>query len=327
MTEERGAGAPAPTGLWQKLRNGLARTQARLAERVGVALDLKPKLDEVTLTDLEEALIGADLGLGTVELLLGRLRERVRRADLGTEGRLRQLLAEEVELLLREGAAEAARAGTGGDEVGNFDGRPGPRLTLVVGVNGAGKTTSIAKLARRSQLRGEKVLLAAADTFRAAAIEQLVIWGERLGVEVVRQAAGSDPAAVVFDAIMAARARRVDHLIVDTAGRLHNKEHLMNELAKIRRIVEREAAGWPVRTLLVLDATTGQNALVQAREFLRVAAVDAVLLSKLDGTARGGMVVAVVRELKVPVLYLGVGEAPEDLVDFDPREFATALVS
>ncbi len=327
MTEERGAGAPAPTGLWQKLRNGLARTQARLAERVGVALDLKPKLDEVTLTDLEEALIGADLGLGTVELLLGRLRERVRRADLGTEGRLRQLLAEEVELLLREGAAEAARAGTGGDEVGQFDGRPGPRLTLVVGVNGAGKTTSIAKLARRSQLRGEKVLLAAADTFRAAAIEQLVIWGERLGVEVVRQAAGSDPAAVVFDAIMAARARRVDHLIVDTAGRLHNKEHLMNELAKIRRIVEREAAGWPVRTLLVLDATTGQNALVQAREFLRVAAVDAVLLSKLDGTARGGMVVAVVRELKVPVLYLGVGEAPEDLVDFDPREFATALVS
>ncbi|MBP9146470.1 MAG: signal recognition particle-docking protein FtsY [Thermoanaerobaculia bacterium] len=327
MTEERGAGAPAPTGLWQKLRNGLARTQARLAERVGVALDLKPKLDEVTLTDLEEALIGADLGLGTVELLLGRLRERVRRADLGTEGRLRQLLAEEVELLLREGAAEAARAGTGGDEVGNFDGRPGPRLTLVVGVNGAGKTTSIAKLARRSQLRGEKVLLAAADTFRAAAIEQLVIWGERLGVEVVRQAAGSDPAAVVFDAIMAARARRVDHLIVDTAGRLHNKEHLMNELAKIRRIVEREAAGWPIRTLLVLDATTGQNALVQAREFLRVAAVDAVLLSKLDGTARGGMVVAVVRELKVPVLYLGVGEAPEDLVDFDPREFATALVS
>jgi len=327
MTEERGAGAPAPTGLWQKLRNGLARTQARLAERVGAALDLKPKLDDVTLTDLEEALIGADLGLGTVELLLGRLRERVRRADLGTEGRLRQLLAEEVELLLREGAAEAARAGTGGDEVGNFDGRPGPRLTLVVGVNGAGKTTSIAKLARRSQLRGEKVLLAAADTFRAAAIEQLVIWGERLGVEVVRQAAGSDPAAVVFDAIMAARARRVDHLIVDTAGRLHNKEHLMNELAKIRRIVEREAAGWPVRTLLVLDATTGQNALVQAREFLRVAAVDAVLLSKLDGTARGGMVVAVVRELKVPVLYLGVGEAPEDLVDFDPREFATALVS
>jgi fused signal recognition particle receptor len=327
MSEEQAGGAPATPGLWQKLRSGLARTQARLSERVGAALDLKPKLDEVTLADLEEALIGADLGLGTVELLLGRLRERVRRADLGTEGRLRQLLAEEVERLLREGAAEAASAGTGSGSVESFEGRSGPRLTLVVGVNGAGKTTSIAKLARRGQLRGERVLLAAADTFRAAAIEQLVIWGERLGIDVVRQAAGADPAAVVYDAIMAARARKVDHLIVDTAGRLHNKEHLMHELAKIRRIVEREATGWPVRTLLVLDATTGQNALVQAREFLRVAAVDAVLLSKLDGTARGGMVVAVVRDLKVPVLYLGVGEAAEDLVDFDPREFASALVA
>ncbi len=325
---EGNSGGPA-AGLWQKLRSGLARTQARLAERVGAALDLKPKLDDLTLTELEEALIGADLGLETVELLLTRLRERVRRADVGAEGRLRQLLAEELERLLREGADEAARAGgeAGPGAAGRFDDLPGPRLTLVVGVNGAGKTTSIAKLARRGQLRGEKVLLAAADTFRAAAIEQLAIWGERLGVEVVRQAAGADPAAVVFDAIMAARARKVDHLIVDTAGRLHNKEHLMNELAKIRRVVEREAAGWPVRTLLVLDATTGQNALVQAREFLRVAAVDAVLLSKLDGTARGGMVVAVVRELKVPVLYLGVGETPEDLVDFEPREFASALVA
>jgi len=327
MSEEQAGGAPAAPGLWQKLRSGLARTQARLSERVGAALDLKPKMDEATLADLEEALIGADLGLGTVELLLGRLRERVRRADLGTEGRLRQLLAEEVERLLREDSEGAAKPGTGSAPAERFESLPGPRLTLVVGVNGAGKTTSIAKLARRGQLRGERVLLAAADTFRAAAIEQLVIWGERLGVDVVRQAAGADPAAVVYDAIMAARARKVDHLIVDTAGRLHNKEHLMNELAKIRRIVEREATGWPVRTLLVLDATTGQNALVQAREFLRVAAVDAVLLSKLDGTARGGMVVAVVRDLKVPVLYLGVGEAAEDLVDFEPREFASALVS
>ncbi len=318
QSESPAAELPA-RGLWQKLRTGLARTQAKLSERVGAALDLKPKLDIATMADLEEALIGADLGLGTVELLLDRLRERVRRADLGTEGRLRQLLAEEVERLLREGNAEAIGV--------PFESLPGPRLTLVVGVNGAGKTTSIAKLARRGQLRGDKVLLAAADTFRAAAIEQLVIWGERLGVDVIRQAAAADPAAVVYDAIMAAKARKVDHLIVDTAGRLHNKEHLMNELAKIRRIVEREAAGWPVRTLLVLDATTGQNALVQAREFLRVAAVDAVLLSKLDGTARGGMVVAVVRELKVPVLYLGVGEAPEDLVDFEPREFASALVA
>jgi fused signal recognition particle receptor len=331
MTEVKAAGAPAASGLWQKLRSGLARTQAKLTERIGVALDLKPKLDDVTLADLEEALIGADLGLGTVELLLDRLRERVRRSDLAAQGRLRQLLADEIELLLREGSEAAARSvapsATGSGATLRFEDAPGPRLTLVVGVNGAGKTTSIAKLARRGQARGEKVLLAAADTFRAAAIEQLVVWGDRLGVDVVRQAAGADPAAVVFDAIMAARARKIDHLIVDTAGRLHNKEHLMNELAKIRRIVEREASGWPVRTLLVLDATTGQNALVQAREFLRVAAVDGVLLSKLDGTARGGMVVAVVRELKVPVLYLGVGEAPEDLVEFEPREFASALVA
>jgi len=336
MNEAKAQEPPELAGLWQRLRSGLARTQAKLSERVGAALDRRPRLDEPTLVDLEEALIGADIGLATVDLLLSRLRERVRRADLGSEGRLRQMLAEEIEVLLREGAEEAARAvGTsrggegaaGSGSPSSFDDRPGPRLTLVVGVNGAGKTTSIAKLARRSQSRGESVLLAAADTFRAAAIEQLVIWGDRLGIEVVRQAAGADPAAVVFDAIMAARARKIDHLIVDTAGRLHNKEHLMNELAKIRRIVEREAAGWPVRTLLVLDATTGQNALVQAREFLRVAAVDAVLLAKLDGTARGGMVVAVVRELKVPVLYLGVGEAPEDLVDFEPREFAAALVA
>lgn len=340
MSREPGSEPAETRGLWQRLRSGLARTQSKLAERLGTALDRKARLDEPTVADLEEALIGADLGIGTVELLLGRLRERVRRADLGAEGRLRQMLAEEIELLLREGMAEAARknpaargggstagSGAGSRSAGDFDALPGPRLTLVVGVNGAGKTTSIAKLARRGQQRGEKMLLAAADTFRAAAIEQLVVWGERLGVDVVRQAAGADPGAVVFDAIVAARARKIDHLIVDTAGRLHNKEHLMNELAKIRRIVEREAAGWPVRTLLVLDATTGQNALVQAREFLRVAAVDALLLSKLDGTARGGIVVAVVRELGVPVLYLGVGESPEDLVDFEPGEFASALVA
>jgi fused signal recognition particle receptor len=198
---------------------------------------------------------------------------------------------------------------------------------LVVGVNGAGKTTSIAKLARREQAAGRRVLLAAADTFRAAAIEQLALWGERLGVDVVRQAAGSDPAAVVFDALQAARARRVDRLIVDTAGRLHNKEHLMAELAKIRRVIDREASGWDVETLLVLDATTGQNALAQARAFLTTAQVDGLLLAKLDGTARGGMVVAVARELRLPVLYLGVGEKADDLVDFDPREFAAALLA
>ena len=299
-------------GLWGRLRAGLARTQERLAERLGDVLDRPASLDEETLTDLEEALIGADVGVETTTLLLDRLRERVRRSDLGREGRLRDLLAEEVERLLAESAAAAPEVW--------------PRVTLVVGVNGAGKTTSIAKLAHRDHAAGRRVLLAAGDTFRAAAIEQLALWGERLGIDVVRQAAGSDPAAVVFDALQAARSRRVDHLIVDTAGRLHNKEHLMAELAKVRRVVDREGAGWSVRTLLVLDATTGQNALAQARAFLATAAVDGVLLAKLDGTAKGGMVLAVVRELQLPVLYLGVGESAEDLVDFDPREFAAALL-
>ncbi len=300
-------------GMWGKLRAGLARTQERLTERVGTLLDRPATLDEATLVALEEALIGADLGVATTTVLLDRLRSRIRRSDLERSGRLRDLLTDEIAALLSEARAPAAVAG--------------PRITLVVGVNGAGKTTSIAKLARREVREGRKVLLAAADTFRAAAIEQLAVWGERLGVGVIRQAAGSDPAAVVFDALQAARARGADHLIVDTAGRLHNKENLMAELAKIRRVVEREGEGFHLSTLLVLDGTTGQNALAQARAFLAVAEVDGVLLAKLDGTAKGGMVVAVAKELELPVLYLGVGETADDLVDFDAREFAAALLA
>jgi fused signal recognition particle receptor len=301
------------TTLWGRLRAGLARTQERIAGTLGAALDRPATLDPTTLEDLEQALIESDLGVATTALLLDRLRERVRRSDLGRDRRLRELLAEEIERLFADTPAAI--------DAGGY-----PRVTLVVGVNGAGKTTSIAKLARRELDAGRRVLLAAGDTFRAAAVEQLVIWGERLGVEVVRQGQGSDPAAVVHDALRAAHARGVEHLIVDTAGRLHTKEHLMAELAKIRRVIDREAAGWTVRTILVLDATTGQNALAQARAFLAAASVDGVLLSKLDGTARGGMVVAVARELNLPVLHLGVGEKAEDLVDFDPREFAAALV-
>ncbi|HXU29369.1 MAG TPA: signal recognition particle-docking protein FtsY, partial [Thermoanaerobaculia bacterium] len=226
---------------------------------------------------------------------------------------LRARLAEEVARLL-EAAPKKRPIGEG------------PRVTLVVGVNGVGKTTSIAKLARRSKDQGERVLLAAADTFRAAAIEQLALWGERLGVDVIRQATGADPAAVVYDAIQAARARGVTRLIVDTAGRLHTKDHLMAELSKINRIIDREAAGWPRETILVLDATTGQNALAQARTFAQVVPVDGVLLAKLDGTAKGGMAVAIARELKLPVLFLGVGEKADDLIDFEPRAFANALL-
>jgi fused signal recognition particle receptor len=299
-------------GLWFRLRASLARTQERLAERLGGALDRPAKLEPETVAELEEALIAADLGVATTALVLARMKERVRRNDLGAEERLRELLAREIAQLLAEAPPPPAESY--------------PRATLVVGVNGAGKTTSIAKLARRDIAAGRKVILAAADTFRAAAIEQLALWGERLGVEVVRQAAGSDPAAVVFDGVKAARARAADHLIVDTAGRLHNKEQLMAELAKIRRVIDREAAGWDVRTLLVLDGTSGQNALAQARAFLASSAADGVLMTKLDGTAKGGIVVAVARELKLPVLYLGVGEKADDLIDFSAEEFATALL-
>jgi signal recognition particle-docking protein FtsY len=216
--------------------------------------------------------------------------------------------------------------GGGDSRGGGGAGRRRPTITLVVGVNGVGKTTSIAKLARLAQRQGQRVMLAAGDTFRAAAIEQLALWGERLGVEVIRQPFGADPAAVVFDAIHAARARQVDQLLVDTAGRLHTKDHLMAELGKVRRVIDREAGDWQRRTLLVLDATTGQNALAQARTFSQVVPVDGILLAKLDGTAKGGMAVAVARELELPVLYLGVGESADDLVEFRPREFAAALL-
>jgi fused signal recognition particle receptor len=300
-------------GFWSKLKRGLAMTHTEMLEKIGAAVAGRASLDEATLEYLEEVLIGADLGVTTsLELV-----ESVRR-DAGPRGqldllRLRRRLADEIAVLLLDAPRPP-------------DGAGGPVVTLVVGVNGVGKTTSIAKLARRAQLRGERVLLAAADTFRAAAIEQLELWGQRLGVEVVRQAPGADPAAVVYDALHAARARRADQVFVDTAGRLHTKEHLMAELGKIGRVVEREAGDWRRRTLLVLDATTGQNAIAQARRFTAVAPVDGVLLAKLDGTAKGGMAVAVARELRLPVLYLGVGETADDLVDFRPREFAAALL-
>jgi fused signal recognition particle receptor len=299
-------------GFWKKLKRGLFMTHTEIIERVDAALAGRAVLDEPTLEVLEEGLIACDLGVETALELVAKLRQDVRSADVRDPQRLRRILADEISALLDAAAAPAPLG-------------PGPAVTLVVGVNGVGKTTAIAKLARYYQGRGASVLLAAADTFRAAAIEQLALWGERLGVDVVRQQAGSDPGAVVFDALHAGRARHVDHVIVDTAGRLHNKRHLMEELAKIYRVIGREAGGWQRRTLLVLDATTGQNALAQAREFTRVAAVDGVFLTKLDGTAKGGVVVAVARELRLPVLYLGVGESVDDMVEFRPHEFASAL--
>jgi fused signal recognition particle receptor len=304
---------PERQGFWTKLKRGLFMTHTELLERLDATLSGRDYLDDRALEQLEETLIGADLGVATSLELVERLKEEVGNGEATDPHRLRQILADEVGVLLLQ-APRPKEA-------------PGPRVTLVVGVNGVGKTTSIAKLGRLAQRQGRKVLLVAGDTFRAAAVEQLTLWSQRLGVEIVKQAQGADPAAVVFDGLQAARARSIDEVIIDTAGRLHNKEHLMRELAKVTRVVEREAAGWQLRTLLVLDATTGQNAISQAREFLSVSKVDGVLLAKVDGTAKGGMAVAIARELKLPVLYLGVGEKADDLVEFRPREFAQALLA
>lgn len=299
-------------GLWKKLKRGLFMTHTELIERMGAAMDGRGVIDEETFEFLEESLIATDLGVETSLELVEGVRSSIRPGQTSDLLALRDMLADQIAILLLD-APQPPPPG------------PGPMVTLVVGVNGVGKTTSIAKLARLFELRGEKVVIAAGDTFRAAAIEQITLWGERLGVDVIRQQAGGDPAAVVFDALQAARARGAKHVIADTAGRLHNKGHLMAELAKIGRVVAREASDWQTRTLLVLDATTGQNAISQAREFTKTVPVDGVFLTKLDGTAKGGVAVAVARDLRLPVLYLGVGEAAEDIVAFNARDFAAAL--
>jgi fused signal recognition particle receptor len=311
--EARIAESEEQKGFWTKLKRGLFMTHTELLERVNAAVAGRDYLDEAALENLEETLISADLGVETSMELIERLKEEIQKGESNSADLVRHRLAHEIGLLL-------LRAPRKQDPLDKS------RVTLVVGVNGVGKTTSIAKLARSMQRQGSRVLLVAADTFRAAAIEQLSLWGQRLGLEVVRQTQGADPAAVVFDGMQAAKARGCDEVIIDTAGRLHNKEHLMRELGKIGRVVQKEAPGWTVRTLLVLDATTGQNALSQAREFMGVVSVDGVLLAKVDGTAKGGMAVAISRDLKLPVLYLGVGEGAEDLVEFRPREFAQALI-
>ena len=294
------------------LRDGLAKTRKSLADRIGT-LVLGDKIGEDFLDELEAALISADVGGQTTAVVLGDLKERFKRNELSTpdqvQARLKQVL---LDIL----AARPPDLTLPGD----------PSVVLVVGVNGTGKTTSIGKLANRLKLDGKKVMLAAADTFRAAASEQLSIWGERNDVPVIKHREGADPGAVVFDAVAAARARGMDVLIVDTAGRLHTKSNLMEELKKVRRILARESPGAPHETLLVLDATTGQNALAQARTFHDAVGVSGIVLTKLDGTPRGGIVFAITRELGLPVKFVGVGEGVDDLRKFDPREFVDALL-
>ncbi len=301
------ASGPAWLG---RFRDGLARTRQAFTARLDEVLGRG--IDDRFYDELEETLLQADLGVRTTDAVITRLRERAR-AGLRTPEDLRAALAEILLAAL-------------GDPVPLVL-SPAPAVLVVLGVNGAGKTTTIGKLAHRFRQEGRKVLLAAADTFRAAAIDQLEIWADRAGVEVIRHREGADPAAVVYDAAQATRARHVDVLIVDTAGRLHTKANLMEELKKMDRVLRRELPGAPVEALLVLDATTGQNGIVQARQFKEALPVTGIVLTKLDGTARGGVVVAIAEALGVPVKLVGFGEGMDDLQPFDPGAFVEALLA
>jgi fused signal recognition particle receptor len=299
--------------LFERVRAGLAKTQASLIGRIDSLLRGSSIIDEDLLEELEEVLVTADFGMKTTADLMQALEKRIDGGEADSPEALRDILKDEIHQRLTLEAAPL-----------DF-GSASPFVIMVVGVNGVGKTTTIGKLAHQFVRQGKSVLLGAGDTFRAAAAEQLAVWGERAGVDIIRQDSGSDPAAVAFDAVKAAIARQVDVLILDTAGRLHTKVNLMEELKKIRRVLDRELSGAPHETLLVIDATTGQNALVQARLFQEAVAVSGVALTKLDGTARGGMLVAIGNELGLPVRYVGIGEGIDDLRPFDPSLFVEAL--
>jgi fused signal recognition particle receptor len=297
-----------------RMKEAVSRTRENLAERIEDAVSFNKEIDRNTLDDLEATLIGADLGTTTTHEVLDKLREKADRKQIKNVEELKRLLKEELLAILTAANSQPVQ---------KVDGTP--EVILVVGVNGTGKTTTIGKLAQVFRSQGKTVLMCAADTFRAAAIEQLEIWGQRTGTEVIKTRAGGDPAAVLFDALQAANARKTDYVVVDTAGRLHTKTNLMAELEKMRRTAQRIVPGAPHETLLVMDATTGQNGLQQARLFTEAAGVTGIVLTKLDGTAKGGVVVAISRELGVPVRYVGVGEKAGDLLPFDSKEFVDSL--
>jgi len=299
--------------LLERLKAGVEKTRSGLVSALEDALEGKKKIDAGLLEELEFTLISADIGVRTTEEILERIRQRVARHQLNDAAELKGLIREHLLEILAASERAPARVA-----------EP-PAVVLVVGVNGAGKTTTIGKLARRFQSEHRSVLLCAADTFRAAAIEQLEIWGARTGSPVIRQNPGSDPSAVLFDALNAARARKVDYVIVDTAGRLQTKENLMAELEKMNRTAKKVIPDAPHEVLLVLDATTGQNGLEQARKFTESSGVTGIALAKLDGTAKGGIVVAIARELNLPIRYIGVGEKAEDLLPFDAEKFIASL--
>lgn len=300
------------SSVFARLKRGLFMTHTELFAKVGSAVRATFEPDPAALDALEEGLLAADVGPSTAEELVAAVRAEAGRRDAAEQDVVRRVLKAEI----------AKRLSVRGPDVAQGS----PHVILLVGVNGTGKTTTAAKLAARAVAGGKSVVLAAADTFRAAAVEQLEVWAKRLNVPLVRQKAGADPAAVVHDACAVALARRADLLLVDTAGRLHTKHNLMEELSKIRRVAARSVAGAPHEVLLVLDAVTGMNGIAQAREFTRSAGVTGLVLTKMDGTAKGGVILAIVRELALPVRYVGVGETADDLLDFDAAVFAGALV-
>ncbi len=304
---------PSEPNLLDRLKAGIQKTRSGLVDRIEDVLAGRKEIDADLLEELEYTLITADLGVRTVEDILERIRQQVDRKSASD--------AVEVKNLIREQLLEVLRA----SETPIHLVTTPPAVVMVVGVNGAGKTTTIGKLAHRFLGEGRKVLLCAADTFRAAAIEQLEVWAQRANVDMIRQKAGADPSAVVFDGLQAAKARAMDYVIIDTAGRLHTKENLMAELEKMRRTCGRVVPGSPHEVWLVMDATTGQNGLEQARKFTQSAGVTGIILTKLDGTAKGGIVVAIARELNLPIRYVGVGEKIDDLLPFEPENFVDSL--
>ena len=299
-------------GFFDRLKEGLQKTRKGITEKIDQVLVSFGKIDEELFEELEEILISSDIGIETTLRIISDIKLKVKENKIINPLKVKELLKEELIEILQEDHSEL-----------NISTKPA--VIIVIGVNGVGKTTSIGKIANSFKLQGKKVLLAAGDTFRAAAIDQLEIWADRVGVDLIKHSEGSDPAAVIFDAVQAAKARKVDVLICDTAGRLHTKKNLMEELKKISRILDKELPGSSRETLLVLDATTGQNAVTQAKVFSESANITGIVLTKLDGTAKGGIVIAIKSELNIPVKLIGVGEKLEDLQKFDAKEFIEAL--
>jgi fused signal recognition particle receptor len=314
-------GKPEPT-LAERLKASVSKTKAALSETVDTIFLGEKKVDPALLKQLETALISADLGVSTTREILDAVREKLDRDALADASQLKNEIKSHIVRILN--ASAASKTLQPGVVAGSPNGK-GPRVIFIVGVNGAGKTTSIGKLANRLRKEGLSVILCAADTFRAAAVEQLEIWAQRNGIEVIKQKSGADPAAVVYDAVAAAKARSSDAVIVDTAGRLHTKLNLMAELEKMKRTAAKVIPGAPHDILLVLDATTGQNGLAQAREFTSTVGVTGIILTKLDGTAKGGIVVAISRELALPIRFVGTGEQINDLVPFDAEIYVNSL--